>query len=97
LRALLKWKCVLAPGGRLCPLNPSENLSISAASRLADKRGLASTARKSFLNWAKNAEKHVRWTESETRELLSAAGLRLEESVLRVGPGFARFAHARFY
>ena len=97
LRALHEWKRVLAPGGELCLLNPSESLKVSAVRRLADKRDLAGIARESLLNWAKNAEKHARWKESETRELLSAAGLRLEESVLRVGPGFAHFTRDRFY
>jgi ubiquinone/menaquinone biosynthesis C-methylase UbiE len=95
LRALHEWRRVLVPGGELCLLNPSENLTFPAARRLADDRGLEGTARKSLLNWAKNAERHFRWTENETRELLSKAGLWLEESVLRVGPGFARFARAK--
>lgn len=97
VRALREWKRVLVPDGKLCLLNPSEKLSLSAARRLADERGLGGTARESLLNWAFNAEAHFRWTENETRELLSRAGLRLEESVIRVGPGFARFARARFY
>ncbi|MGB7873143.1 MAG: class I SAM-dependent methyltransferase [Anaerolineales bacterium] len=95
LIALQEWARVLAPDGELCLLNPSENLSVSAATRLADERGLDGTARESLLNWAQNAEHNFRWTEDETRDLLSRAGLRLEESVLRVGPGFARFVRAK--
>ncbi len=97
VRALLEWKRVLEPGGELCLLNPSEKLSIPAARLLADERELDGTARESLLNWAHNAETHFRWTESETAELLSRTGFRMEESTLRVGPGFARFARARFY
>lgn len=97
VRALLEWKRVLEPGGELCLLNPSEKLSILAARRLADERELDGTARESLLNWAHNAETHFRWTESETDKLLSRTGFRMEESTLRVGPGFARFARARFY
>jgi ubiquinone/menaquinone biosynthesis C-methylase UbiE len=93
-QALREWKRVLVPGGMLCLLNPSEHLSLSAATRLAHERGLDGTARESLLNWAQNAETHFRWTESEMRELLSRAGFRLEESVLWVGPGFARFTRA---
>jgi SAM-dependent methyltransferase len=95
LLALQEWACILSPDGELCLLNPSENLRVDAAARLANERGLVGTARASLLNWAQNAEKHFRWTEAETRELLSRAGFRLEESVLRVGPGFARFVRAR--
>jgi len=95
LRALLEWKRVLAPASELCLLNPSEDLSLSAATRLADQRGLNGAARESLLNWAHNAETHFRWTESETQELLSRAGLQLEESIVKVGPGFARFVRAR--
>ena len=95
--ALHTWTRLLAPDGKLCLLNPSENLSVTAATQLADSRALDSTARKSLLNWAQNAETHFRWTKVETRELLTQAGLRLEESALKVGPGFARFARAKFY
>jgi ubiquinone/menaquinone biosynthesis C-methylase UbiE len=97
LQALHEWRRVLVPGGELCLLNPSENLSIPAARLLADERGLDGTARESLLNWAHNAETHFRWTENETQELLSRAGFKLKEFVLKVGPGFARFARARFY
>jgi len=97
VQALHEWRRVLVPGGELCLLNPSENLSVSAAKRLADERGLEGTARESLLNWAYNAEMHFHWTEDETRELLSRAGFRLEDSVLKVGPGFARFARVKFH
>jgi len=97
LAALYEWRRALAPDGDLCLLNPSEILSISAATRLADERGLDGTARRSLLNWAQNAESHFRWTEVDTRKMLIQAGLRLEESVLKVGPGFARFIRAKFY
>ena len=53
LRALHEWKRVLAPGGELCLLNPSESLKVSAVRLLADKRDLAGIARESLLNWAK--------------------------------------------
>ena len=96
-RALNEWRRILAPDGELCLLNPSENLSVVVARQLAADRGLAGTARDSLLNWAHNAEGHFRWSESETRDLLTRAGLRLDESMLRVGPGFARFVRARFY
>ena len=92
LLALKEWRRVIAPNGQLCLLNPSENMNIAAATRLADERGLDGTARKSLLHWAHNAETYAHWTEAETQELLSQAEFRLEESVLRVGPGFARFS-----
>jgi ubiquinone/menaquinone biosynthesis C-methylase UbiE len=97
LLVLREWKRVLTPDGELCLLNPSENLSLAAASHLANERELEDTARESLLNWARNAESHFRWTEAETRDLLSQVGLRFNESVLRVGPGFARFVRATIY
>jgi ubiquinone/menaquinone biosynthesis C-methylase UbiE len=94
-RALQEWKRVLMPGGNLCLLNPSEKLSVAAARRLANERGLEGTARLSLLNWANNAETHFHWTENETQELLGRAGFRMEESVVKINPGFARFVRAQ--
>ena len=91
LAALSEWTRFLAPEGALCLLNPSENLSVSTATHLADIRGLEGTA----LHWAQLAESHFHWTESETRDLLSRVDLQIEETVLRVGPGFARFVRVR--
>ena len=95
--ALQEWMRLLSPKSVLCLLNPSENLNISAATCVADARALDGTARKSLLNWARNAENHFRWTEAETAELLSKAGLKVTASELRVGPGFARFTRATLY
>lgn len=94
--ALNEWRRVLVPSGEVCLLNPSENLSVVVARQLADDRELAGAARDSLLNWANNAEIHNRWTEAELRDLLTEAGFCLEESRLRVGPGFARFTRAKF-
>ena len=95
--ALSEWARLLAPGGVLCLLNPSEHISMDAARQLADKHNLDGTARESLLNWAYNAETHARWTEPETREILSQAGLKMIKSALRIGPGFARFTRAVRY
>jgi len=94
LKALLEWKRLLRSGGQIALLNPSEHLSVEAATRLADERELEGTARASLLNWADNAERHFRWTEAETHALLAEAGLIIIETCLRVGPGFARLVRA---
>jgi SAM-dependent methyltransferase len=85
---------VLRPDGQLYLLNPSEHLTLQAASDLAAERGLQGTARESLLVWARRAEAGRRWTEAETASLLAQAGLRLEASALKMGPGFARFVRA---
>lgn len=94
LSALAEWKRILRPNGMLCLLNPSEQMSISAVEKMSDERNLTGTARESLLNWARNAESHVRWTEEETRNLFSQAGFQMLGSVLKVGPGFARYSRA---
>lgn len=92
--ALLEWRRILKSEGMICLLNPSHLLSVSSASMVAESRGLEGPARESLLGWARNAEAHARWTEAETRELLSSAGLHFAGSILRVGPGFARMSSA---
>jgi ubiquinone/menaquinone biosynthesis C-methylase UbiE len=76
-------------------LNPSEHMSVAAVSALADQRGLTGLDRQSLLGWAARAEAHHRWDVAELAELFAAAGLRLQESVLKLGPGLARFARGR--
>ncbi len=95
LAALQEMRRVLADGGQICLLNPSEHLNQAAAARLAETHGLNGLARQSLLGWAERAETHARWSESDLRLLLSAAGLQLETTVTRMGPGLARLACAR--
>lgn len=90
--ALREWARILRPGGSLCLLNPSDCLSLASAGTIAQERKLDGASRESLLGWARNAEEHARWTESETGALFAEARLILAESVLRVGPGFARFS-----
>lgn len=92
--ALVEMRRVLRPGGRLCLLNPSEKMSLQTARQLADQRSLTGLARDTLLNWAQRAETHARWDTGQLSSHMLAAGLKLERSDLRVGPGLARFACA---
>lgn len=91
---LLELRRVLRTAGRLCLLNPSENMSVTAATRLADARGLSGLARETLVNYAWRAERHARWDTQQLASLLAAAGLKLERSDLRMGEGLARLACA---
>lgn len=92
--ALREFLRLLRPSGQVCLLNPSERMSIAAASALAEEHHLDGLARRSLLVWAARAEAHARWDEAALQTLLATAGLTLVESCLRVGPGLARFARA---
>lgn len=94
LRALCEMSRLLKPGGQLCLLNPSEALTVESATQLADARGLTGKNRESLLGWAQRAEKHVRWSEAQTRDLNKKAGLTLTETAFRVGPGFGLFSRS---
>lgn len=83
---------LLLPGGTLALLNPSERMSLTAATALAEARGLHGLARDTLLNWAARAESHFRWSEPDLRALFHAAGLRFERTDLRIGSGLARLA-----
>ncbi|HBX70931.1 MAG TPA: hypothetical protein DEH25_16515 [Chloroflexi bacterium] len=82
----------LRPGGQVATLNPTEKLTITAATQMSEAVGLTGLARESLLNWAVRAENHFHWTESETIALFHAAGLELVETKVTMGSGFARFA-----
>lgn len=92
LPALCEMRRVVRTGGQVCVLNPSEQMSTEAARAVADRRGLQGLERESLLGWAARAEDNRRWNEPELQILFDQAGLRLVESVLKVGPGLARFA-----
>lgn len=92
---LVGMRQLLKPGGRLALLNPSELLNAGAAMTFASEEGLDGIARTTLFNWARRAEENRRWTEEETRELFTAAGMRCEVCALKVGPGFGRFSMGR--
>ncbi len=94
LRALKECHRVLKPGGTLALLNPSEHLTVDAATTLAEKRNLTGKNRESLLGWAKRAEKHGGWTEEHAQAIHKKAGFTLTETLTRVGPGFARYTRA---
>jgi len=88
---LVEMKRLLRPGGQAATLNPSEHMSIAAATALADRHGLQGLARDSLIGWAKRAEANRRWGEAETIMLFTLAGLVVTKMELKVGPGLARF------
>ena len=92
--ALREMARLLSPKGQIATLNPTEQLTVTAATELADARGLSGLARETLLNWASRTETHFYWTEAETAQLFIAAGLELTETRTAMGPGFARFARA---
>lgn len=80
------------PDGRICVLNPSEHLSVASATEIANQRRLEGLARASLINWASQAESKTSWTANQTEKWFAAAGLRLNTTILKIGPGFARYA-----
>jgi len=92
--ALCEMARLLRPGGRLCLLNPSEHMSLAAAARLAEARGLQGLERQSLLDWAARAEAHRRWDARALQDLYAGCGLQLERCELRIGPGLARWSSA---
>ncbi len=76
-------------------LNPTESLNEASATEFATQRGLDGLARDTMVNWSRRATAHHHWTEPETRQLYSDAGLIYLESVAKIGPGFARFSSGK--
>ncbi len=73
-------------------LNPSELLNHQSALDFAEENGLEGIARETLLNWSKRATESNRWTDKETREWCTAAGMDYQGSVLKIGLGFGRFS-----
>lgn len=92
--ALNKMVRLLKPNGEIALLNPSENMSVSAATALADERGLTGLGRETLLNYASRAERHFRWGAGNLESLFSAAGCQLTATQLKMGAGLVRFARA---
>jgi ubiquinone/menaquinone biosynthesis C-methylase UbiE len=67
---------VVAPGGTVAFLNPSDVMSVPAASAFMDERGVTGFDRFSFVNYARLAEEHYRLSLGEWQALAEALGLR---------------------
>lgn len=93
--ALREAARLLKPGGDFVMLNPSEHMSIAAATTLADEKGLSGFARDNFIHWGEVAEAQYRWSEADIQGLFGQAGLKLTETRTRVGPGLARYARGQ--
>lgn len=95
LAAVREMTRLLAPDGEIALLNPSEQMSLSAATALADGRCLKGLARETLLNYAARAEHHFRWSEADLHELFAAANLRLTDTTTRMRPGLVRFVRGK--
>lgn len=90
--ALNEMARLLKPNGHIALLNPSEQMSVKAATILANERRLAGLARETLLNYASRAERHFRWGEAELAALFSTASLSFDGTKLKMGAGLVRFA-----
>ena len=83
---------VVRRGGSVCLLNPSEQMSVPAATALADENHLEGLARETLINYAMRAEVHFRWSPNELLEMFEHSGLQFVDTALRMGPGLVRYA-----
>ena len=90
LAALGAMRRLLCPGGHIAILNPSERLTVAAATKFIEARNLTGLARETLLNWAARSEAHFHWTEVESADLFAAAEIEWIETHTIMGPGFAR-------
>jgi len=95
LPVLGEMRRVTRSGGIVALLNPSEKLNQMAAEALVCARHLEGLARQTFLNWAARAEANYRWTEDETKALLTSTGIQVLDFTEKVGSGFARLSRGR--
>ena len=92
LAALKEMIYLLTPNGEIALLNPSEKMSVSAATFLADERNLEGLARETLLNYAARAERHFRWSEDDLKKLFASVNLELTDATTKMGTGLVRFA-----
>ena len=95
--ALIEMTRLLKPNGEIGLLNPSEQMSVAAATALADERELTGLARETLLNYASRAERHFRWGVGELESLFSSAGCQLTATKPKMGAGLVRFARASLH
>jgi len=86
---------VLRSNGWVCLLNPSEQMGMAEAERLANERGLEGLARDTLLNYALRAEEHFRWSEADLGSMLAKFGLSSLHTTTRMGPGLVRYTRAQ--
>lgn len=94
-RALREMARLVRLGGLVAMLNPSEAMSIAAATALANERDLTGFPRTSLINWGRIAEANHRFTPADLTTLYQQAGLATPTTADKLGPGLARFVKAR--
>ena len=94
LPVLREMARVTASGGRVAVLNPSERMSVAAATALADERGLTGLARETLLNLAARAEAGFRWDAAALADLFAGVGLQMTATRTTMGPGLIRWGLA---
>lgn len=85
---------VCKTGGRVAMLNPAARLTEAAARTYAVEAGLSEVDTLSLTHWGRIAEGHPRFTRSDLKTMLPAAGLALERVEAQVGRGLALFVRA---
>jgi len=95
LTILAEMVRVLRPGGWVCLLNPSEQMTLQAARQLADERGLDGLARETLLNYAQRAEDNFRWEIGNLSAMFTEVGLVDLQTTLRMGSGLVRYARGQ--
>ncbi len=81
-------------GGRVAMLNPAARLTEAAARAYAAEAGLNEFDTFSLTNWGRIAESQPRFTRTDLKAMLPAAGLALEKVEAQVGRGLALFVRA---
>ena len=93
--ALAEMVRLLKPDGEIALLNPSEKMNVTTATTLADERGLTGLARKTLLNYASRAERHIRWGMGGLEELFSSVSCELTATKPKMGSGLVLFARGK--